>query len=150
YQQHFLREVEVFIGPTDAVLVTDAGCIKAYLDPLDATVDSLRSGLAALGAALSWLELGRMEMLLGVDGCVCAETTHLQTVVHVQGQPEVSLSNATVKLYPGGEERESLVGWHVCIAVDGIPDELAGARRCQTAIGTVLVLVCNDAAIFSA
>ncbi len=83
YQRHFLREVQSFIGPTKAVLVTDAGSIKAYIQPLFATVDSLRSGLTALGEVLSRIELGQMEMLLGVDGCVAGRTTHLQTVVHI-------------------------------------------------------------------
>src|SRR4051812_43444728 len=47
YQRHSLREVQDFIGPTNAVLVTDAGSIKAYIQPLSATLDSLRSGLTA-------------------------------------------------------------------------------------------------------
>src|SRR5207244_2724322 len=67
YQQHFLREVQEFIGPTNALLVTDAGSIKAYVQRLDTTMNSLRSGLTALGATLSSVDVGSMEMLLGVD-----------------------------------------------------------------------------------
>ncbi len=150
YQRHFLREVQDFIRPTNAVLVTDAGSIKAYIQPLSATVESLRSGLTALGATLSRVDLGQMEMLLGVDGCVAGRTTHLQTVVHLQGQRQVSLRSATIKLYPAGAESESLIGWHFCSTEGRIPDELALGRRVQTSVGAILVLVCNDAAIFSA
>ena len=49
YQQHFLQEVQEFIGPTNAVLVTDAGSIKAYIQPLSATVESLSSGIDCIG-----------------------------------------------------------------------------------------------------
>jgi hypothetical protein len=150
YQQHFLKEVQEFVGPTSAILVTDAGSIKAYIESLSATVDSVRSGLTALGATLSRVDLGRMEMLLGVDGCIRGQTTHLQAVIHLQGQPHVSLANTTVKLYPAGDEWKSLVGWQVCIALGRVPEELTVARRVQTSVGTILVLVCNDGAIFSA
>ena len=44
FQQHFLRDVQDFIGPTRAILVTDAGSIKAYIEPLSGTLDSIRSG----------------------------------------------------------------------------------------------------------
>ena len=145
YQRHFLFEVQEFIGSTNAVLVTDAGSIKAYIQPLSPTVDSLNSGLTALEDALSRIELGRMEMLLGADGCVPGQTTHLQTVIHLQGQPEVSLTNTTVKVYPTNHEASFLVGWRVCKALGRVPDELALARRVQTAAGTIMVLVCNDA-----
>jgi hypothetical protein len=150
YQRHFLREVQKFIGPTNAVLVTDAGSIKAYIQSLSATIGGLRSWLTALGTALSRIELGQMEMLLGVDGCIAGQATHLQTVVHLRGQLEVSLRNTTIKLYPAGAESESLIGWQLCRAQGRVPDELAEARRVQTSVGTILVLVCNDAAIFSA
>ncbi|MFL5241558.1 MAG: hypothetical protein ACJ8FY_05575 [Gemmataceae bacterium] len=150
YQQHFLREVQDFIGPTNAVLVTDAGSIKTYIPPISQTVGCLRSGLTTLGEALSRIELGQMELLLGVDGCVAGEATHLQTVAHLKGKPEVSLDNTTVKLYPAGDERDSLIGWRICNALRRVPEDLAKARRVQTSLGTILVLVCNDAAIFSA
>jgi hypothetical protein len=150
YQRHFLREVQEFIGPTNAVLVTDAGSIKAYIPSLPATIDGLRSGLTALGTTLSRIDIGQMEMLLGVDGCIGGQATHLKTVVHLRGQREVSLQNTTIKLYPTGDESESLIGWHLCHAQGRVPDELAEARRVQTSVGTILVLVCNDAAIFSA
>ena len=88
YQQHFLGEVQEFIGPTSAILVTDAGSIKAYVQRLDANMNSLPSGLTALGEALSPVDVGRMEMFLGVDGCICGETTHLQTVVHLWAKPK--------------------------------------------------------------
>ena len=150
YQQHFLHEVQKFIGPTNAVLVTEAGSIKAYIQPLSATVESLSSGLTALGEALAQVNLGRIEMLVGVYGCMVGRTTHLQSVVHLQGQPQVTLRDTTIKLYPAGAESESLIGWQLCSAEGGVPDELAIARRVQTSVGTILVLVCNDAAIFSA
>jgi hypothetical protein len=91
-----------------------------------------------------------MEMLLGVDGCVRGRTTHLQTVVHLSAQPEVSVKNTTIKLYPTEAESESLIGWHLCRNNGGVPNELATARRVRTSVGTIVVLVCNDAGIFSA
>jgi|GEM_PF-3683553 len=150
YQESFLKNVQEFIGPTSAVLATYAGTITAPIDPPDPTLDSLRSGLGALQAALRRVHVGRGEMLLGMDGCVPGETTRLQTVVHLRGEPDVSLSNTTVKLYPTSEERPSLLGWQLCEASGHVPDELVVTRRMQTAVGTVLVLVCNDAALFSA
>lgn len=150
YQSHFLRDIQAFIGSSNAVLVTDAGSIKAYIPPLSATVESLCSGLTALEAVLSRIELGQMELLLGVDGCIQGKTTHFQTVVHVRRQPEVSLANTTVKLYPTNTEHASLVGWQLCCAEGRVPEELVMTRRIRTSVGTVLVLVCNDAAIFGA
>ena len=111
---------------------------------------SLLSGLVDLESVLSRVDLGHMEMLVGVDGCVAGQTTHLQTVIHLRARPEVSLRNTTTKLYPAGDESESLIGWHICWSEDRVPNELATARRVQTSVGTILVLVCNDAAIFSA
>jgi hypothetical protein len=89
-------------------------------------------------------------MLVGVDGCLQGETTHLQTVVHFKGEPALALSNSALKLYPTAEERPSLIGWRLREAFGRVPDELMQARRMQTAAGTVLVLVCNDAAVFLA
>jgi len=86
YQESFLKNVQEFIGPTSAVLATYAGTITAPIDPPDPTLDSLRSGLGALQAALRRVHVGRGEMLLGMDGCVPGETTRLQTVVHLRGQ----------------------------------------------------------------
>jgi hypothetical protein len=145
YQRHFLREVQDFIGPSDAVLVTDAGSIKTYIQPIDATVESLNSGLASLEEALSRVELGQMEVLLGVDGCIPGDTTRLQTVVHLRGRPHVSLSNTAVKVYPTDEEASSLVGWRICKGLGHFPDQLAPARRPHTMAGTIMVLVCYDA-----
>ena len=150
YQQHFLRDVQDFIGPTRAILVTDAGSIKAYIEPLSGTLDSIRSGLHSLSEAVSRVDLGSMEMLLGVDGCMRGESTHLQTVIHLQGEQLISQAIAVVKLYPTGAERANLVGWRVCEALGRVPDELIQARRINTSVGPILVLVCNDAAIFSA
>jgi hypothetical protein len=146
----FFREVLEFIGPTNAVLVTPAGAIKACIPRVLPTLDSLRSGFAALEAKLMSVELGCQETLVGVDGYQCDRTTHLQTVVHLQGRPSVSLANATVKLYPTKDEKSALVGWRVCEALGRVPEELTVARRARTAAGMVLVLVCNDATPFSA
>jgi hypothetical protein len=139
--------VQEFIGPTSAVLVTDAGTIKAYIQPLFPTLDSLRRGLAALEGILRQMDLGRQEMLVGVDGCLCGRATHLQTVVHLQGQPQVSLANTTAKLYPTEGERRSLLGWRLCKSLERVPEELTLARRIHTAAGMFLVLVCNDATL---
>jgi hypothetical protein len=150
YQRCVFQQVQEFIGPTTAVVATDAGSIKTDIPPTPPTVDGLRSGIAALDTALAQVNLGRQEMLLGVDGCVCGQTTHLQTVVHLQGQVQLSLSNTTVKVYPTADERPSLVGWRICNSNGGVPKELTIARRVRTAAGMVLVLVCNDGAVFSA
>lgn len=150
YQRHFLRDIQEFIGPTNAVLMTDAGSIKAYLPPMRPTVDSLKSGLLALGTALSHIEPGPMEMLVGVDGCVRGQIPHLQTIVHVHGRIEPSLESTTVKLYPIEDEKPSLIGWKICEELCRVPEKLSPARRVQTGVGLVLVLVCNDAAIFGA
>ena len=150
FQKHFLRDIEQFIGPTRAVLMTDAGSIKVKVSPLSATLDSVQTGLKEFSQALSRIELGSMEMLLGVDGCIPGRSTHLQAVVHLQGKPTVALANTTIKIYPTGEESSSLVGWRVCSNLDGVPDEFVKSRRVKTTVGTILVLVCNDAAIFSA
>lgn len=87
-------------------------------------------------------------MLLGVDGCIPGRSTHLQAVVHLKGKPTVALANTTIKIYPTGEEASSLVGWRVCSNLGGVPDEFAGTRRVKTTVGTILVLVCNDASLF--
>jgi hypothetical protein len=139
--------VQEFIGPTDAVLLTDAGAITAYIEPLVPTVDSLRAGLGALQTALTRVDLGSKEMLVGVDGCLRGTATHLQTVVHIRGEPRVSLSNATVKVYPASGEEQSLIGWRLCKVRGAVPDELAPARRVHTAAGVILVLVCYDATL---
>jgi hypothetical protein len=99
-------------------------------------------------AALTDVDLGTHEMLVGVDGCLRGRATHLQTVMHLQGEPHPSLAKTTVKLYPTKEERATLAGWRLCEAQSQIPNELTLSRRVRTAAGTVLVLVCNDATIF--
>src|SRR5580765_5980827 len=48
YQQRFLREVSEFIGPTSAVVVTYAGTLTAYIDPIEPTLNSLELGLRQL------------------------------------------------------------------------------------------------------
>jgi hypothetical protein len=149
YQRNFIREVQQFIGPTSAVLVTDAGSIKTYIQALSATMDSMRSGLTAFEQTLLRIELGQMELLLGVDGCICGRTTHLQTIVHFRSHRQVALRNTTVKLYPAPGEAGSLVGWRICEDLGHVPEELAIARRVETSVGTILVLVCHEAAIFS-
>jgi hypothetical protein len=174
YLRHFLREVQDFIGPTRAVLVTCAGAIRTHIDPLDRTLDSLRSGLASLQNALLRLELrpsyGRQqigsaaqaepepgsqtpipqEILVGVDGCLAGRKSPLQTVVHLRGEPRICLPNVAIKIYPSGKgEESSLIGWRICRKLKRIPDEFTPGRRVQTAVGTILVLVCHDAAIFS-
>jgi hypothetical protein len=157
YQRYFLRDIQDFIGPSKAVLVTHAGALTVRIRPLVPTLDSLRSGLSALQEALIRMEkecsvartLWRQEMLVGVDGCENGQATHLQTVVHLKGAPVVSLLNTIVKLYPTGREKRSLIGWRICETANGVPDELAVSRRVQTAVGTVFVLVCNDATPFS-
>ncbi|HEV3443201.1 MAG TPA: hypothetical protein VG099_01095 [Gemmataceae bacterium] len=50
----------------------------------------------------------------------------------------------------GWEKKEKKKGSGVFSRKTPAPDELAATRRVQTAVGTVLVLVCNDAALFSA
>ncbi len=150
FQKHFLHDIEQFIGPTRALLMTDAGSIKVKVSPLSATLDSLQTGLKEISQALSRTDLGSMEMLLGVDGCIPGQSTHLQAVVHLKGKPTVALANTTIKIYPTGAEASLLVGWRVCSNLDGVPDEFVKSRRVKTTVGTILVLVCNDAAIFSA
>jgi hypothetical protein len=164
YQRHFLREIVEFIGPTRAVLMTYAGTLTAYMPSLEPTMQSLHLGLAQLRHALNHVEFwppqrdgdgakakdGVNEMLVGVDGAECAVATHLQTVVHLRGEPQFSLRNTAIKIYPTSGERPTLAGWQVCTALKRIPEDLASGRRMHTAAGTVLVLVCNDAAIFGA
>jgi hypothetical protein len=90
-------------------------------------------------------------MLVGIDGAVCNQSIHFQAVVHLTGQPVASLANTTLKIYPAGKlEQKTLIGWRICQELAEVPAELAQTRRVQTAAGTILVLVCNDAAIFSA
>jgi hypothetical protein len=151
WQRRFLREVSDFIGATDAVVVSYAGTLTAYIAPLNPTLDSLNSGLLEMQQALNGAELGPHEMLVGIDGAECNHATHFQAVVHLTGQPVVSRANTTLKIYPAGKvENRTLFGWRLCQQLAEIPAELAQTRRVETAAGTVLVLVCNDAAIFSA
>ena len=89
-----------------------------------------------------------MEMLVGIDGCIRDQSTHLQTVVHLQGKPHVSLENTTIKLYPTSSESSSLAGWRNCNQMGRVPDELAQSRRVQTTAGQIMILVCNDATVF--
>jgi len=149
YQAHFLREVSKFIGPSPAVVMTDAGCIKARIADHSATMAGLTAGLRQLNDALASTALGEHEVLLGLDGCVHGQATNLQTVTHIRGRTTLSLDNTGIKLHPTAEE-QSLIGSRMCREAEGVPDELKAARRIRTAAGTVLVLVCNDAAIFGA
>jgi hypothetical protein len=87
-----------------------------------------------------------MEVLLGVDGCVPGEVTPFQSVIHLGG---TSPSRTALKLYPAGGEKDTLLGWALCQDAGGIPHNLRGVHRMQTAAGVVLVLVCHEAAIFS-
>jgi len=155
FQRNFVREVCEFIGPTSAVLATYAGTITAELPRLDVSLDGLRAGLSGLQQAIGRLNLrhrtGPNEILLGIDGCIRRHTTHFQTVVHLDSKASVSLDNMTVKIYPAGKgEEQNLLGWRLCEALWRVPDEMIAARRVSTAAGTIVVLVCNDAAIFSA
>jgi hypothetical protein len=149
YQAHFLREVSAFIGPSSAVVMTDAGCIKARIADHPATMGGLSAGLKQLNEALTSASLGEHELLLGLDGCLHGRSTDLQTVAHVRGRAALSLDNVAIKLHATGEE-SSLIGSRLCRLAGAVPDELKKARRMETAAGSVLVLVCNDAAIFGA
>ena len=109
-QRKSFLAIQEFIGRTSAVLVTDAGRIKSCIKPLAPTIESVKSGLASLETVLTQCELGDMEMLVGIDGCLCGGAVHLQSITHLYGKVQISLANTTVKVYPGPKEDGSLVG----------------------------------------
>ncbi len=115
--------------------------------------DGLAASLAAINVTLSRLNFPAAppETLLGFDVCLPCQAVPLQTVVHVPAhRPTVTADNTTVKLYPIGEETETLIGWRMAQAARAVPAELAPARLIRTRAGSVLALVCHDACLFSA
>lgn len=149
YQRDFFPEVEAFIGPSPAVIVSPAGTITTYVASLEAELSSLQLGLAKLQAALSQCRPGDREWLVGLDGCVPGESTPLQTVVHHQGETRLSAANTAVKLYPAPGEARTLVGSRLCALHGAVPPELATGRLASTSAGGFFVLVCADAVPFS-
>lgn len=152
YQRHVIRDVAAFVGPTRAVVLTPAGMVTGTTPWLDGEADSLAAGLRTASDTLGRVDLGPSppELLLGVDACVPGEATPWQSVVHLAGAArQATAANASVKLYPAGDEAAWLVGWLLASAQGGVPPELAVTRRVPTAAGLFLVLVCNDACLFS-
>jgi hypothetical protein len=148
YQRNVIREVANFLGPTRAVLATPAGMVTAAIPwpdyspaSLTAALDAMRTAAARLAPAPS-----NPEVLLGLDGCIPGEATPLQTVVRLTGR---SADQAAVKLYPAGSEKDTLLGWALCRAADGVLPELIQGHRVSTRVGIMLLLVCHEAAIFS-
>jgi hypothetical protein len=152
YQRHVLRDVANFIGPSSAIVATPAGMVTTRIGWADETRTPVEAGLQAVNNVLSELDFGPnpSELLLGVDGCVPDQATPLQTVVHLGGiLRRATTGNTTVKLYPMGGENRFLLGWEATLAAAYVPEALAQARRVVTANGWFVVLVCNDACLFS-
>lgn len=148
YQQNVMRDVQAFLGPTRAVVMTPAGMITTDISTADEPPLTMEAAMAGLRAdlGLSHSIPSGLEVLLGADGCVPGLSTPLQTVLHCNGSTE---QHAIMKLYPTGEEAVTLLGWKACQNEGGVANHLAQCRRISTGAGHVLVLVCNDAGVFS-
>src|SRR6266849_8132303 len=135
WQPGVLWKVKEFVNctaPTAKVIVSPAGMVTADMETcpcpsvaeLGDHLGKPRGGLRGVLLELERLGCLEHEMLLGMDECQ-GKTWPLQTVVHVARQPEVSLCTTTVKLYPGKDEKASLLGWQICKNQQGVPAELA-------------------------
>jgi hypothetical protein len=145
FQRNFLGDVFSFIGQTRAVLVTPAGTVTTAMGAphytLASGLDDARRSLASMASIPV-----DAEVLLGADVCVTDESTPLQSVILLTGG---SPKEATVKFYPADHEKTTLLSWLACQSEGDIPADLAPARRVLTRVGVFLVLVCNDAVLFS-
>jgi hypothetical protein len=151
YQQSILNDLAQFIPLSDALVVGPAGMITVETGWPNCTIAALNETIDKFAVAMRDLTSvnSKHEFLIGVDGSASCQATPLQTVVYLNGRPTLSLANTTVKLYPTQEEQESLIGWRICQDLGTVPSEFEQARRVQTKVGPILVLVCNDAIVFS-
>jgi hypothetical protein len=150
YQRDLLEGVSAFLGPTRKVIVTPAGLLT--LTTGDDHCSLLGGRLRRMETVLASINLGESshEFFVGVDDCVPGASTPVQTVVYCPANSiRMTEQTTTIKLYPTPEEWSSLVGWRMVCAANGIPPELTVARRVSSTAGLFVVLVCNDACVFS-
>lgn len=148
-----LEEITRFVGARPMVVAGPAGMFTAQVLRLEPTlpdiVNTLRMAVRSAQAQKKGWQ--NAEMLVGLDLCAGHGTPNrhrpsLQTLVRLPPRGEW-VHNAAIKLHPArGEE---LAARTVCQELGHVPDGLIQVHTLTTCVGTLLVLVCHEAVLFT-